>query len=1216
MVRRLVSRAAVETREPNSLEALLDDLERAPLELVEALREARESTNGGPTLARDLDRAELRFLQSRLVDPRLDAGLCEAVGDARRAALESELRSLAASPRDEPAVLFDLAEVRAACLADGMQGLAASALRLLTDRLATIRELGPRLREEALERYAALATEEEDLPLAHKILLLQETRGVFEALARATGDREMDRLGRRLGRAAADRILARRLERCLTRRGAVLLEVVSLSLLVVVFVLLGIEATVAMEPATLHLLATIDAGICVFFIVEFLFKLSLSPARGSWFLRNSVTDLLPAIPAALWLVVVLPVEAEATVLARTLRFLRVTWLARYVQALRPLLRFVQLLLFLVRGMDALVRRFSPLLNRNFVFFERAVLPLGQESRMEPRTLLFRALRREHVLLTDLPVETVAPLLRERAERLRTRLAAAPPIPIDAATRATISARDIPVEHAVEFLFRLRPEELGAWLPRSDIMALDRVGRVVNAPLIRSLPLVRRFRSPVRHATPEARVVDLGRRVALLLERWRERILHVADMHGIVTGPQVLDRIASTIVRFSQRPAIRLLLFGGLFTIVRLVIGDAGALGAFLGRFVATPLVVLGSICFVFLMLGKWLKALAGEAADSFKLTSEAHFLSLLELVKQREEQRDLDFLARRVFGQDTRSYAGAGFLASMIETARTGIPAEGIVVPEDLEDEMYRVALLYLHFLDGAVLHQNDIKTTEQLLANLSLENIRTAHLGYTKRDRKRLKQLSLVEGSLFRGPFVWFRFITESVAVETAKRVTDYNRHCLTLVQRRVATPEQRLAFARWLRKRRRPRSGRMERMPAPDEGLLYHTTEFNALDFLSTDAQREQHIARVFGERILRMLCRDRRTMIREIFGTRPLHELPRTQRTLNVYAFYRSRLSRGRVLVAPWYVARLMLRVASLSLAKVVQIVREILAPEQAAEMRERGRAPFAVALRKIHRMKGPTLLEAMRLRASFDPPYCGAPPGWSFQRAFEAVSDLERDMDFLLLREREREELRRLAEANRRRVEELHWLVRDLPVIAPDEAVEQRRRGERAVTIAYMTDRHDLRTLFRARQWLEQTLVRVEAHDTRLAACFGRRCLFALCRGLRPHPVDLFIDKHLRDRHVSRRGRGNLRRLWYAGDRELRATVHAWLPLPEGTDPAVRAFEIARQVYVARDDIDRELAALRAVQSLSVLDVRNYRALVFELGGYAADGEDARPALTLP
>ena len=89
-----------------------------------------------------------------------------------------------------------------------------------------------------------------------------------------------------------------------------------------------------------------------------------------------------------------------------------------------------------------------------------------------------------------------------------------------------------------------------------------------------------------------------------------------------------------------------------------------------------------------------------------------------------------------------------------------------------------------------------------------------------------------------------------------------------------------------------------------------------------------------------------------------------------------------------------------------------------------------------------------------------------------------------------------------------------------------------------------------------------------------------------------------------------------RAWHDGDHDLRRTVEVWSELPEGLSPAARGEAIARRIYATRDDIGRELAALRAVQSLSVLDVRNYRKLVFDLGDYASEGEDPQLAEALP
>ena len=1220
----------------DGFDELLQDLDREPGELSEELRERREAAMGQGALARDLDRVELDHLRRRARDRRLADDLAPRVAKARNASLQIRLRSLEAAEA-EVGVLFDLVELGAECAHLGLVSESVRAELEFERRAAVIDTADEELRYEAGERFATLSTEDEELALGHRVERLTRMRQAFVRLGEQTGDALFSKLKKRLDRQLCDRTLERRLQSVLTARGAAALEMTSLVLLVAIFVLLGIEVFHGQKPW----IPVVDASICLFFIAEFAFKFALAPDRRSWFLRNFLTDLLPAIPATFFFFPVeVPPGGEATIAVRVVRVLRIFVIARYVRALRPLLSIARLILFLIKGIDSLVRRFRPLLNRNFVFFERAVVPLESEGRRDLRSRLFDALRREQVLLADLPVHEARPILCRRADALAARLDAAP-VDDEVARRdgsrghLDAAVRDIPVEHAIEFLWRLRPGELGFWLPRKDILALDRVVRIVNAPVVRSLPLLRSIRSPERLATAEERVIDLGRRVALLLEAARERVLHVADMHGIVTGPQVLDRVASTIVKFAKRPAVRLLMFGGLFALVRMLVGADSAVGQFLSKFVATPLIVLGSVCLVFLVLGRWLKSLAGEAADTFKLTSEAHFIGLVELVKRRQQDRDLNFLANRVFGADMPVWEAASGIGMHIRAARLGIVArpggqggaggDGVVdesalpTPDpDIDREIYRVALLYLHFLDGAPLHENDVKTTEQLIANLSLENIRVSHLNWTRKDRKRLKRLAPGETSLFRGPYVWFRFITESVAVEAAKRVTEYNRHCLTLQQRSVASQEERDKFAHWVARRRSPRTGRLDKTEPPGTRIAYRTTEFNALDFLTEDPQRARHVEAVFGRSVLRLLRRDRERMIREIFGTRPLHRLPRSQRTVNAFRFYESRLSRGRVFLSPLFALFMTFVGLRMIVQKTVEIVREILAPDRVARDLEAGRAPFSVALRKIHRMKGPTLLEAMRLRAMFDPVYCGAPASWSHDEGFDAVPELERDMDFLGMPERDRESLRDIARANRERVEELHHLMQRLGTQiggANDDPIK-RRRGERAVTIAYMTDQREMRTLFRAESWFEDRLVEMESRDTELPGYLPRRLVAWVVRGFRRHPVDRWIRTRLGGRVVSRRGRSNFKRAWHDGDDELRGIVTAWLARDPGADLRGEAIAVAERFYAMRDDVSRELSALRAVQSLSVLDVRNYRELIFELGGYAKDGEEPALAHALP
>ena len=127
-------------------------------------------------------------------------------------------------------------------------------------------------------------------------------------------------------------------------------------------------------------------------------------------------------------------------------------------------------------------------------------------------------------------------------------------------------RDVPLEQAIEQLWALRPQDVGRWLRPSDMRALDRVLRVLSVPPVRWLPIVRRFAVYPLPGSPEERVVALARRVAEWLQGWHGKLLFYADLHGIVTGPQILDRVAGAMVKATQRPAVRLLLFGGLFVL--------------------------------------------------------------------------------------------------------------------------------------------------------------------------------------------------------------------------------------------------------------------------------------------------------------------------------------------------------------------------------------------------------------------------------------------------------------------------------------------------------------------------------------------------------------------------------------------------------------------------------------------------------------------------
>lgn len=1190
------------------LRELLHDTPSDPSAGARALA-AERGRVGGASLQAELLGHEQRWLEGfhQTGSPRLSEDLL----GVRRDWLALRVRQLCSAPPGV-GVLLDLAEAQAIASAAGEDALRQRCEEAIAAGVQQV-DAGGEVGDEVGERFALLTTSVEDLPIEQQIELLRTTGQLSHGLAERTGSRRCRRFGQRLVTAADDRELARRMERRLGARGVSALETTNFVLLVVVLVTLVVEAFVTLTPVQLTVFHWIDAVACLFFIADFAFELWLHPARWSWFRRNALTDLVPAIPSVLFLIPVAPAPGggDSLLLLRTLRLLRVTWAARYVQALRPLLRSARLLLFLVRGLDGLASRFSQLLNRDFVF-----VPAASEVQRTPlqddvRELAFAALRREHELVELLP-------RAQRREALHERVAAAKAalveLPAQAFTVTTSHAavRDVAVGDAIEFLWSLRTQDLGRYLKPSDVQALDRVARVLSVAPVRWLPLIRRLAVHPLPLTAEERIVALGRRAADWLASWHSRMLFFADLHGIVTGPQILDRVATAMVKASQRPAVRLLLFGGLFLLFnRLLHGTS--VGDFLSKIVGLPLILLGSVCLVFLFLGHWMKRLAGQASDSYRLTSEAHFISQLERVQSRYEAVDLDFLTRRVFHDSANRPVARRMLEDQLASARTGVPVREEGAPNHVCLDSNRVALLYLHFLDGAPLHISDVKTTEQVLANQSLENLRSEFLSTDRAEKRRLRKLKLDDGSLFSGPYLWFRFITESIAVESAKRIAGYNSFCIPLEQRPFADPAALEKMAWWLERRRDPRGGRSTKDRKEDARVAaYPTTEFTALDFLGGDEERDRHLAAVFGEDVLATVRFDRRTMIREIFGTRPVNHLPKSDRSFNPLRFYETRLSHGRVLLAPALLVWRFLCSIGWVVSKVRQIVREVLDPDLAMRRREIGEAPFAVALRKIHRMKAPGLLEATRLRLRVDPVYSGAPAGWTAVGDDVEEREVERDLGFLHLREREAVQLRDESARVRREVAELHALAGALPALAEGVDPARARAGEFAVTCAWITDKADVRTLMFAARWRDEVL------PTLAALPGGRSLLGRLWSSVRGvfvrHPVDAWAA-----RHGGGLDRASLRalRIGYARDhRRTRRVIDAWRRLPAGATPGDAAVEVMRDVYRHGPAVRRDVLALRAVQSLAVLDVRNYRDLVFRIGEFEADGEDPELGRALP
>src|SRR5690606_24865355 len=140
--------------------------------------------------------------------------------------------------------------------------------------------------------------------------------------------------------------------------------------------------------------------------------------------------------------------------------------------------------------------------------------------------------------------------------------------------------------------------------------------------------------------------------------------------------------------------------------------------------------------------------------------------------------------------------------------------------------------------------------------------------------------------------------------------------------------------------------------------------------------------------------------------------------------------------------------------------------------------------------------PGLLEAVRMRLRIDPVYSGAPAGWTPDTDELGEPEIDRDLRFLHLREREAVQMRDDAKQVRHDVAALHAIVGWLPPLhlesqgTPDR--ERRRAGELAVTCAWIANKDDARTLMGAERWRIEVLpalMQVNQRPTLVRRCWA-------------------------------------------------------------------------------------------------------------------------------
>ena len=583
------------------------------------------------------------------------------------------------------------------------------------------------------------------------------------------------------------------------------------------------------------------------------------------------------------------------------------------------------------------------------------------------------------------------------------------------------------------------------------------------------------------------------------------------------------------------------------------------------------------------------------------------------------------------------------------------------------------VRLLYQDYLDGSPLHRSDTKASIQLLGNLALANLRRSHLRHLLRESRALDRLDLSRaGGLFGGalPLVQLHHaaarpgdgaldpglqpprdpagppgLLAGVGPRGLPRLAGppaQGRSRGDLAARSVGAGEA----GRWRMRRGDPPTGAsagpdrsrrlclrrlapspLARSRRPEADAFLETVEFTAVDFLADDAERDAEIHARFGPQVAELVRRDRQQNVRRAFRSFPLHELPASSRTINPFAFYETHLAGGRVVLLPFYVLGAIARGVGLAVRSVYRVVGEILHP-RVDQDRTVPPDTYWAALRKIHRMRKPVFMGSLWLRARFDVEYLGLPlPTAPPEIAAESM--MEADLDYIgatrqdrIIAEQVRREHQVRLEWVGRWLKRFGWTFDELPVYLARELPYLANRGGealRALVVACILDHDDIATLALSIEGLETVLAYAAdpSNDFRTLPpglpepVVNLRALWHPVHRVRRPAAGLF------DLPCFPRYDADQRRRIAAYLRRHRRAVRGWIRVvlgQGGPDPWETVRSRMRDVLLRTDLWSDQVLVLRAVQSLTMLDVQHNCELVWDLGGYTAAPEPAAPTPT--
>jgi len=1037
------------------------------------------------------------------------------------------------------------------------------------------------------------------------------------------------RLKRKLRRLRAERQereLQDRLESRFGERLVSLSERLILVLIVGVLTLMALEWTMTWSRQTIITFHIIDAIACGFFLAEVGVKLALVDRRWLWLRRHFLIDVIPSIPIALLtLTIGQSNPGNAVRVGRAGRFARLPRLVRYVRLLRPAMRLIRGFGLLARGIDRIAPRFAPLLNRNIILYptrDELNAALAAQARREADAVQLRVdlrsrWRRTLEQATDATRETVANRRLEILEQMASIAELPDP---ERSELSTDNARELPARLLLRRLADTRPSDVEALLDEELVEQVSRMVRTLARRPMRWLPIIRQFVPRVHAYMSDADLVAAtARQAAGRLKRYHDRWFAIADLYGTVTPSQFVDRVGTMMFNSAFRPAYRLAMFGGGLLIVQLglmltALPLLEPVETFLRRFIGPTILVLGSGAIIVLAIGWWLKRLARQATEFYERSAEAQYLSLTEVIRTRHLARDGRILYDRVLrdewgdpNDDAEAHEQriAAFQARLEQSlAQTAWSSGAPSAERATNPPMERLVLLCRDWLDGAMFTPSDTRTTSQLLGSPAIRQLLSRSQRIDRGEQKALNKLDLRrQTTLFGGPYLWFNFVSRACAHSVAMLLVEYNRYAIPLRALDRYSEQARDVYRRWLY--REDEAARQQTQANETGEPDYVTTTFTALHFLDNDPQRDQKIAEHFGDAVLERLREDRRLMIRRIFGTYPMHHLPKEERVVNLYTFYQKWLAGGRALLLPLFVLGRIAALLRWTFQWVVRSVREIRDPAERLNVMDAAQADFRTAVRKINRVRLPVVRAALRLRMQLDPKYLGAPvPGEPVDP--DRPIQVEADRGFLDLdveQDHEIDEARRRARADMRRLQKLidNGLLREAAqaVNQPAEAFEARDH-HRALAMAYTADYAGVRSSLSL-----HTLCREVFSASQEA-------------GFEPRPL------HLRWR-LKRRFNAYWQRFGDGDDERRRA---AWAAVQHnhwGVADAIEAWhrrgDQAWQEGVATlgqllqhaERLCEQLATLRAVQTLSVLDVLHYRQHVYQLGGYADEEHPAQALL---